>query len=175
MFDRQWLSIPCVGDQDILLQTYLKRIVGRVPVVTLKENMGSVHLWLDQLRKRNESDAFPFHVELAPGRYAVEITGVCKLGQCKKRLPRDASRTLDQPTDLELPLIQRHIRFDAQIQNRKVLNPSLTGRKAILGTCCRLGMAGHSLRPAFLGSYVGLLHHLRSVAALTGSARLAAN
>src|ERR1043166_7441597 len=105
--------------------------------------MRSRHLWLNEVCQREESDSFPFHIELAPGGDAMEIAHVLELWQGQKAAPVQGSGVFDMSVNFELPLVQRNIRSDAQIQNGKVVDLPLARGEPIDRANRRLFFACH--------------------------------
>ena len=116
---------------------------------------------LHQLGQREEGHAFELHVELAPGRDTMKIANVFELRESHELLPVQRDRLLNLAVDLQLPLVERDIGTNPQVEHGEVVDLPLPRRQTILRAAGRPGFARHLLRPTFLGRDV-LLFHERS-------------
>ena len=154
----QRLPVPRVRDHHVIVQQRIKRVVRRVTVVGLEIDVAGFGGWFDEFGQREERDACEFHVELAPGRDAVEVAGVRELRQRHELRPVQRQRVLDHAVNLQLPLVERHLGLDAEIKRREICHQALARRQTIRRADLTRGLAGQLLGPALFGGDVGGFH-----------------
>lgn len=161
VFDGDLFAVNFVGDEDIVIHADVEGEVGGVAVVAFEEDEFGGGLGFDEIGQGEESDAFPFHLELAPGGDAVEIAGVFELGQGGELIPIESDGVFDVAVDFQCPLVERNFRVNAKVQDGPVVDELLPGREAIFGANGGLLLAGHFAGPAFLARDEIFLHNKR--------------
>src|SRR5262245_44318502 len=71
VFLAKWFAVPRMRDHHVVVHADIERVVCRVTVVALEENMGGVRFRFHEVGQREEGHSLEFHVELAPGRDTV--------------------------------------------------------------------------------------------------------
>ena len=103
MLARNGLSVELHGDEHVVVHAIVEAHVRAITVIAGEENMFYLGLWLHQFRQCEKSDATPATIEFAPGRDAVKITHVLKLGKGVELLPCECFGMLDQAANFETP------------------------------------------------------------------------
>ena len=96
VFNRYGFAVNFVRDKDIVVHANFERKIGGVAVVAFEEDEFGIVLWFDQIREREEGNAFPFHFELAPGGDAMEITHIFELRERSEFLPTQSDWIFNQ-------------------------------------------------------------------------------
>src|SRR6266516_536035 len=102
---RQGLSVPILRDEHVVVHADVQRIVGRVTVITLEENVRGFRPRLDKIGHGEKRYAFPLHVELAPRRHTMKAASVLELWQRQKLFPAQRHRVLNVAMNLQLPAV----------------------------------------------------------------------
>src|SRR5215468_8105461 len=133
---RQWLALPGMHEQHIVLGRARERQVRRVwnvgsrrEIVASTQHVSGVRPRHGELGDGLEADPFPEVVEPAPCRHAVEVADVLDLGERQEILPSQGQRMLDEPGYLELPILQGNVGLLAKVEHWPVFHFVLANRQ----------------------------------------------
>src|SRR5690242_5275437 len=133
MLPRQRTPLPGTGEQHVSSVEFHQREVGRVVVIAVKDDEARGSRRADRSQDMSGADALPHIVEARPCGDAVNVGHIAERRLGEERAPVPDHRHLDQAVDRELPALGSHLRLDAEIEHRPVLDSVLARRQALLG------------------------------------------
>ena len=154
----QRLPIPGMRDEHIVIHAGVQQIIGRITIVAFEKHVARFRRRFYEVGNCEKAHSLPLHVELTPGRHIMEIAHVIELRQRHELFPIQSDGALDLSVDLELPFFQRNVRLDTQIEDRKIVDLTLSRREPIRRAHRCFLFPSHLASPAFFARDVVFFH-----------------